>query len=130
MLLADYQAYIDSQDRVSDLWRDQQAWIRTSILNVARMGKFSSDRSIRDYCEHVWNIRQVLGQSDVAHNHRCSRSASSMALMTSGFCGSVLESNLLMILPLRSIRNLLKFHVMPPANLGLVLFSVRNLYSG
>ena len=60
MLLADYQAYIDSQDRVSDLWRDQQAWIRTSILNVARMGKFSSDRSIRDYCEQVWDIRQVL----------------------------------------------------------------------
>ncbi|MDO8303737.1 MAG: glycogen/starch/alpha-glucan phosphorylase, partial [Sedimentisphaerales bacterium] len=59
MLLADYQEYIDSQDRVSDLWRDQQAWIRTSILNVARMGKFSSDRSIRDYCEQVWNIRQV-----------------------------------------------------------------------
>jgi glycogen phosphorylase len=60
LLLADYQAYIDSQDRVSDLWRDQQAWTRTSILNVARMGKFSSDRSIRDYCEQVWDIRQVL----------------------------------------------------------------------
>jgi starch phosphorylase len=59
MLLADYQAYIESQDRVSDLWRDQRAWIRTSILNVARMGKFSSDRSIRDYCQHVWNIRHV-----------------------------------------------------------------------
>jgi starch phosphorylase len=59
LLLADYQAYIDSQDKVSDLWRNQQAWTRTSILNVARMGKFSSDRSIRDYCEQVWNIRQV-----------------------------------------------------------------------
>jgi starch phosphorylase len=59
LLLADYQAYIDSQDRVNDLWRDQRVWTRTSILNVARMGKFSSDRSIRDYCEHVWNITQV-----------------------------------------------------------------------
>jgi glycogen phosphorylase len=59
MLLADYQAYIDSQDRVSDLWRNQQAWTRASILNVARMGKFSSDRSIRDYCQQVWDIRQV-----------------------------------------------------------------------
>ena len=59
MLLADYQAYIDCQDLVNDLWRDKKAWTRTSILNVARMGKFSSDRSIRDYCEHVWNIRQV-----------------------------------------------------------------------
>ncbi|MGA2070904.1 MAG: glycogen/starch/alpha-glucan phosphorylase [Sedimentisphaerales bacterium] len=59
LLLADYQAYIDSQDRVSNLWCDQRAWTRTSILNVARMGKFSSDRSIRDYCQHVWNINQV-----------------------------------------------------------------------
>ncbi|HWB05741.1 MAG TPA: glycogen/starch/alpha-glucan phosphorylase, partial [Verrucomicrobiales bacterium] len=57
LLLADYQSYIDAQDRVSALWKDQKAWTRQSILNSARMGKFSSDRSIRDYCERVWNIR-------------------------------------------------------------------------
>ena len=56
-LLADYQAYIDAQERVSALWRQPQEWTRSSILNTTRMGKFSSDRSIRDYCEHVWNIR-------------------------------------------------------------------------
>jgi len=57
LLLADYQAYIDAQDRVSGLWRDPDAWTRQSILNTARMGKFSSDRSIRDYCERVWKIQ-------------------------------------------------------------------------
>ena len=57
LLLADYQSYIDIQERVSALWRDPHAWMRQSILNTARMGKFSSDRSIRDYCEFVWNIQ-------------------------------------------------------------------------
>jgi glycogen phosphorylase len=56
LLLADYQSYIDAQERVNTLWRKPQAWTRSSILNTARMGKFSSDRSIRDYCERVWNI--------------------------------------------------------------------------
>ncbi len=57
LLLADYQAYIDAQDQVSALWGDPQAWTRKSILNSARMGKFSSDRSIRDYCERVWKVQ-------------------------------------------------------------------------
>ncbi|MDH4240561.1 MAG: glycogen/starch/alpha-glucan phosphorylase, partial [Phycisphaerae bacterium] len=59
LVLADYQAYIDCQARVSSLWHDPQAWTRTSIINVARMGKFSSDRSVRDYCRHVWQVRPV-----------------------------------------------------------------------
>ena len=57
LLLADYPAYIDAHERVSALWRDPQAWTRSSILNAARTGKFSSDRSIRDYCDRVWNIK-------------------------------------------------------------------------
>ena len=59
LVLADYQAYIDCQRYVRNLWRDQAAWRRASILNVARMGKFSSDRSIRDYCEQVWNVQPI-----------------------------------------------------------------------
>jgi glycogen phosphorylase len=54
LVLADYQSYIDCQNAVSALWGDPIAWSRKSILNVARMGKFSSDRSIREYCERVW----------------------------------------------------------------------------
>ena len=57
LLLADYQGYIGAQENVSALWQDRQSWTRASILNCARMGKFSSDRSIRDYCERIWNIQ-------------------------------------------------------------------------
>ena len=57
LLLADYQSYIDCQQRVDEAYRNQERWIRMSILNVARMGKFSSDRSIKDYCERIWKVR-------------------------------------------------------------------------
>jgi starch phosphorylase len=57
MLLADYQAYLDAQARASDAWGDQREWTRMSILNCARVGRFSSDRSIRDYCRQIWNIQ-------------------------------------------------------------------------
>src|SRR5215475_3978466 len=59
LVLADYQAYADCQERVSALWCDQRAWTRKAILNVAHMGKFSSDRSIPDYCDHVWRVKPV-----------------------------------------------------------------------
>jgi starch phosphorylase len=58
-LLADYQSYVDCQNRVSALWGDQRNWTRKSILNVARMGKFSADRSIDDYCERIWKVKPV-----------------------------------------------------------------------
>ena len=59
MVLADYQPYIDCQDEVSLAYRDQERWTRMSILNVARMGKFSSDRAIREYCEKIWRVKPV-----------------------------------------------------------------------
>jgi starch phosphorylase len=59
LVLADYQAYADCQEQVSALWRDQGEWTRKSILNAARMGKFSSDRSIHEYCENIWQVEPV-----------------------------------------------------------------------
>lgn len=56
MLFADYQSYVDCQHQVSETYRDQERWTKMSILNVARTGKFSSDRSIRDYCKSVWHV--------------------------------------------------------------------------
>jgi starch phosphorylase len=59
MLLADYQPYVDCQDRVSAAYWDEREWTRMSVLNVARMGKFSSDRSISEYCEKIWKVKPV-----------------------------------------------------------------------
>jgi len=56
LLLADYQSFIDCQQRVSDAYRDQTHWTQMSILNSARVGRFSSDRSIRDYCREIWHV--------------------------------------------------------------------------
>ncbi|MDV2999996.1 MAG: Maltodextrin phosphorylase [Chroococcopsis gigantea SAG 12.99] len=59
MLLADFQAYLDCQDQVSLAYRDQDKWTRMSILNSTRMGKFSSDRTIREYCQEIWKVEPV-----------------------------------------------------------------------
>jgi glycogen phosphorylase len=58
-VLADYASYIASQEQVSQAYRDQAHWTRISILNAARMGKFSSDRSIQDYCKEIWQVQSV-----------------------------------------------------------------------
>jgi len=60
MVLADYASYVEAERRAADLWQDATSWTRMSILNVARMGHFSSDRSIREYSERVWHARPVL----------------------------------------------------------------------
>jgi len=61
LLLADYQSYIECQDRISLAYRDKKKWTEMSILNVARMGQFSSDRSIREYCEKIWKTAAITG---------------------------------------------------------------------
>jgi starch phosphorylase len=59
LVLADYQAYLDSQDEVGRAYRDWERWTRMSILNVARAGKFSSDRAIQEYCDEIWKVKPV-----------------------------------------------------------------------
>ncbi|MGK7910666.1 MAG: glycogen/starch/alpha-glucan phosphorylase [Synechococcus sp.] len=59
LLMADYQSYIDCQGRVSEAYNDIDSWTRMSILNSARSGKFSSDRSIQDYCRDIWGAKPV-----------------------------------------------------------------------
>ncbi|MFM7221553.1 MAG: glycogen/starch/alpha-glucan phosphorylase, partial [Nodosilinea sp.] len=54
MLMADYQAYIDCQQQVGQAYSDSDHWTRMSIFNALRMGGFSSDRSIREYCQDIW----------------------------------------------------------------------------
>jgi starch phosphorylase len=59
MLLADYDSYIQTQELVSAAYSDSENWAKMSILNVARIGKFSSDRSIAEYSKDIWKIEPV-----------------------------------------------------------------------
>jgi starch phosphorylase len=59
LALADYRAYLEAQERVAKTYLDHPRWTRMSILNVARMGRFSSDRAIREYCRDIWHVDPV-----------------------------------------------------------------------
>lgn len=59
MLMADFASYGECQERVENAYRAAEEWTRMSILNVARMGRFSSDRSVREYAEKIWNVKPV-----------------------------------------------------------------------
>ena len=54
LVCADFDAYWDAQMRVEHLWHDREEWWRKSVLNTARMGWFSSDRTIREYATEIW----------------------------------------------------------------------------
>ena len=60
LLFADFRSYVEAQEQVSLAYKDQAEWTCMSILNVARMGKFSSDRSIKEYCDKIWKAQPVM----------------------------------------------------------------------
>jgi starch phosphorylase len=59
LLFADYRSYVEVQEQMSLAYKDPAKWTRMSILNVARMGKFSSDRSIKEYCDKIWKTHPL-----------------------------------------------------------------------
>ena len=59
LLLADFQSYVDCCEQAARAYTDQDRWTKMSILNTARCGFFSSDRSMRQYCEEIWGVSPV-----------------------------------------------------------------------
>jgi glycogen phosphorylase len=59
MLLADYRSYVDKQEEVGRIFQNKEDWARRSILNTAHMGRFSSDRSVMEYANRVWNVQPI-----------------------------------------------------------------------
>ncbi len=57
--LADFRSFVDTSARVDELYRQRDEWVKKAILNVARMGKFSSDRAIKEYAKDIWKIEPM-----------------------------------------------------------------------
>ena len=58
-IMADFKPFLDAQLRIDQLWQDRYAWAEKAIINIARMGKFSSDRAIKEYANDIWHIKPV-----------------------------------------------------------------------
>ncbi len=63
LLLADYESYVAKQDAIDAVYKDEEEWTRRAILNVARVGKFSSDRTIRQYADNIWKVRPLKSRA-------------------------------------------------------------------
>ena len=59
MITADFRSYVDAQERAARAYRDVEAWTRSSILNTASSGGFSSDRTIEDYNREIWHLERL-----------------------------------------------------------------------
>jgi starch phosphorylase len=58
-LLADYRSYVDTQDKVDELYKQPDEWTRRCVMNIASMGYFSSDRTIQEYADDIWHVKPV-----------------------------------------------------------------------
>ena len=58
-VLADFNAYVNAQENVEARYRDSQRWARTMLINIAKSGYFSSDRTIRQYAEEIWDLKPI-----------------------------------------------------------------------
>ena len=59
MTAADFRSFVDAQQRANDAWGDRDAWTRMSILNSAASGRFSTDRTMRDYNDDIWHLEPI-----------------------------------------------------------------------
>ena len=59
MSFADFEDYCAAQNKASKLYADRDTWNKMSLINIAKAGRFSSDRSIKDYAENIWNAKPV-----------------------------------------------------------------------
>jgi starch phosphorylase len=59
MVLADFEAYLKANEKVDEAWRDKSRWAHMAIMNTARTGKFSSDRTINQYAEDIWKLEPM-----------------------------------------------------------------------
>ena len=59
-ILKDFRSYVDAQKRVETFYKDEEAWAKSAILNVASCGKFTSDRTIQEYVDDIWHLDKVV----------------------------------------------------------------------
>jgi starch phosphorylase len=57
--LADFLPYVEAQEKAGNMFRERERWTRMAILNVARMGKFSSDRTVAEYAREIWGVEET-----------------------------------------------------------------------
>ena len=62
MLLADFESYVATQEQLAKDYLDRPLWTKKALLNIANSGKFSIDRTVREYAKDIWNVKSTLGK--------------------------------------------------------------------